>query len=54
VKEVLAPFARRNKAESFVTDEPFDRAIHRCHVVSSVRGAMHESLETHRLGACIN
>jgi hypothetical protein len=54
VEEVLAPIARRNKAKSFVTDEPFDRAIHRCHVVSSICVAMHADFETRCFEASIN
>jgi hypothetical protein len=34
VEEVLVTIAGQNKAEPFVADESFDRAVHWCHSVS--------------------
>jgi hypothetical protein len=36
MEEVLIPVARRNETKPFVSYEPFDRAIHRRHVISFV------------------
>jgi len=36
VKEVLVAIARQDESKAFVTDQSLDRAIHWCHVVSSI------------------
>jgi hypothetical protein len=36
MEEVLIAITRHNEPEPFFADEPLNRAIHRCHVVSSV------------------